>query len=53
MTQLDKVLVIIALVLGILDVFNFQGPFARISAAGLAIVLLAIVLLHQGHVLSY
>ena len=32
MTQLDKVLVIIALVLGVLDVFNFQGPFARISA---------------------
>lgn len=53
MTDVDKVMVIIALALGVLDVANVSGPFSRFSSAGLAIVLLAIVALHQGHVLNY
>lgn len=46
-------LVLIALILGVLDVLNFSGPLSRISAAGIAVVLLAIVELHHGGVLSY
>lgn len=53
MTQTDKILVIVALVLGILDVVNVRGALAHISAAGIAIVLLAIVELHRGGVISY
>ncbi len=53
MNQTDKVLVIIALILGVLDVLNIRGPLARYSAAGIAVVLLAIVELHRGGVLSY
>jgi hypothetical protein len=53
MSDVDKVLVIIALVLGVLDLVNFSGPFSRLSSAGLGVVLLAIVALHQGHVLNY
>ncbi len=52
MDQTDKVLVIVALALGLADVLNVSGPFTRISLAGLAIVLLAIVLLRQGGVLN-
>ena len=52
MDQTDKILVIVALALGLADVFNVSGPFSRISLAGLAIVLLAIVLLRQGGVLN-
>jgi hypothetical protein len=53
MTDIDKVLVIVALALGVLDMANISGPFSRFSSAGLAIVLLAIVALHQGHVLNF
>ena len=53
MDQTDKILVIVALTLGLADVLNVSGPFSRISLAGLATVLLAIVLLHQGGVLSF
>lgn len=53
MNQTDKVLVIIALVLGVLDVLNVRGPLSRYSIAGIAIILLAIVELHRGGVLSY
>jgi hypothetical protein len=53
MTQADKILVIIALVLGAMDVLNVKGPLARYSAAGIAVVLLAVVELHRGGVLSY
>jgi hypothetical protein len=49
----DKALLIIALILGILDVVNIRGPLSRVSIAGLAIILLAIVELHRGGVLSY
>ncbi len=52
MDQTDKILVIVALALGLADVLNVSGPFTRISLAGLAIVLLAIVLLRQGGVLN-
>ncbi len=52
MDQTDKILVIVALVLGLADVLNVSGPFSRISLAGLAIVLIAIVLLRQGGVLN-
>jgi hypothetical protein len=53
MAQTDKALVIIALVLGVLDVVNIRGPLERYSLAGLAVILLAIVELHRGGVLSY
>jgi hypothetical protein len=53
MAEKDKVLVIIALVLGVLDVLNVRGPLARFSAAGVAIILLAIVELHRGGVVNY
>ncbi len=53
MTQTDKALLIIALILGVLDVLNIRGPLARFSAAGIAIVLLAVVELHRGGVFSY
>ena len=52
MDQIDKVLVIVALALGLADVLNVRGPLSRVSLAGLAIVLLAIVLLRQGGVLN-
>ena len=52
MDQTDKILVIVALVLGLADLLNLRGPFSRISVAGLAIVLLAIVELRQGGVLN-
>jgi hypothetical protein len=52
-TDIDKVLTIIALVLGILDVIPLTGPFARFSSVGLAVVLLAIVMLHEGRVLNF
>jgi len=52
-TQTDKALLIIALILGVLDVLNIRGPLARFSAAGIAIVLLAVVELHRGGVFSY
>lgn len=53
MSQSDKVLVIIALVLGVLDVANIRGPVSRYSLAGIAVILLAIVELHRGGVLNY
>jgi hypothetical protein len=53
MTQIDTLLVVIALVLGLLDVFNMRGPFSKISVAGLAIVLLALVELRQGGVITF
>jgi hypothetical protein len=53
MNQTDKALVLIALVLGVLDVLNIRGPLARFSLAGAAVVLLAIVELHRGGVLNY
>ncbi|HEY8838853.1 MAG TPA: hypothetical protein VIO16_14500 [Dehalococcoidia bacterium] len=53
MNSADKALLIIALILGILDVVNIRGPLSRVSIAGLAIILLAIVELHRGGVLSY
>jgi hypothetical protein len=53
MNSTDKVLVIVALIFGVLDVINIHGPLARLSAAGIAIILLAIVELHRGGVLSY
>ena len=53
MSQTDKVLVIVALILGVLDVLNISGPLSRVSVAGIAVILLAIVELHRGGVLSY
>jgi hypothetical protein len=53
MDQTDKVLVIVALVLGLVDLFNVKGPLARFSATGAAIVLLAVVELHRGGVISF
>ncbi len=53
MNQADKVLVIVALILGVMDVLNIRGPLSRYSLAGIAVVLLAIVELHRGGVLSY
>lgn len=53
MTQVDKVLVIAALLLGVMDLLNVKGPLAKFSAAGLAIVLLAVVELHRGGVINY
>jgi hypothetical protein len=53
MSQTDKVMVIAALILGILDDLNISGPLARFSAAGIAVVLLAIVELHRGGVITY
>jgi len=53
MTQADKLLVVTALVLGVLDFLNAKGPFTRFSPAGLAIILLAVVQLHRGGVISY
>src|SRR6266508_1153113 len=53
MTQVDKVLVVVALVLGLIELLNVKVPFSRFSAAGLAIVLLAVVELHQGGVLDF
>ena len=53
MSQTDKVLVVIALVLGLLDVFNVRGPFSKISVAGVAIVLLALVELRRGGVIAF
>jgi len=53
MSQSDKFLVILALILGALDVVNISGPLKRVSVAGLAVILLAIVELHRGGVLSY
>ncbi len=53
MDQTDKILVIVALALGLADVLNARGPFSRVSLAGLAIVLLAIVQLRQGGVLNF
>ena len=53
MDQTDKILVIVALVLGLADVLNVRGPLSRISVAGLAIVLLAVVELRQGGVLNF
>lgn len=53
MSDVDKVLAIVALVLGVLDFVPVSGPLSRISAAGLGVALLAIVLLHQGHILNY
>jgi small-conductance mechanosensitive channel len=53
MSQTDKILVIAALILGVLDVLNIRNPLSRLSAAGIAIVLLAVVELHRGGVFSY
>jgi hypothetical protein len=53
MSQTDKALVIVALILGALDVLNIRGPLSRVSIAGIAIILLAVVQLHTGGVLSY
>jgi len=43
MSDVDKALVIAALILGILDFIHFTGPLSRVSAAGIGVVLLAIV----------
>jgi hypothetical protein len=53
MTQIDKLLVVIALVLGLLDTFNVRGPFSKVSVAGVAIVLLALVELRRGGVIAF
>jgi hypothetical protein len=53
METVDKVLVVAALVLGIIDAVGAKGPMTRFSPAGVAIVLLAVVLLHQGGVLNF
>lgn len=53
MDSTDKILVIVALVLGVLDAVNVKGPLSRFSTAGIAIILLAIVQLHGGGVLKY
>jgi hypothetical protein len=53
MSQLDKVLEIIAPILGVLDVVNLKGSWARYSLAGIAVVLLAMVGMHRGGVLRY
>lgn len=53
MTTIDEWLVIIALILGILDVISVRWPFSRFSTAGIAIVLLAVVELHRGGILNY
>ncbi len=53
MDTIDKLLVVAALVLGILDAVGAKGPLSRFNAAGVAIVLLAIVELHRGGVLNY
>jgi hypothetical protein len=49
----DKVLVVAALVLGIMEAVGAKGPLTRFSPAGVAIVLLAVVMLHRGGVLNY
>lgn len=53
MTTADKLMVVAALALGLLDAVGAKGPLQRFSAAGIAIVLLAIVELHRGGVLNY
>ena len=53
MTQTDKILVLAALVLGLLDFLNVKGPLSRFSTAGLAIVLLALVELRRGGVINF
>lgn len=53
MDTADKVLVAAALVLGIMEAVGAKGPMTRFSPAGVAIVLLAVVLLHQGGVLNF
>ena len=53
MSQTDKLLVVAALALGIMDTLNVKGPLARFSTSGLAIVLIAVVMLHRGGVLNY
>lgn len=53
MAQSDKILLIIALILGAADVVNIRGPLKRYSLVGIAVILLAIVELHRGGVLHY
>lgn len=53
MTQIDKILVVVALLLGVMELLNVKGPLSRFSAAGLAIVLLAVVELHRGGVINF
>jgi hypothetical protein len=53
MATTDKVLVVAALVLGLLEAVGAKGPLTRLSPAGIAIVLLAVVMLHRGGVLTY
>ena len=52
MSQTDKLLLLSALVLGILEFVNVKGPLARFSLAGLAIVLIALVELRRGGVIN-
>ena len=53
MSQIDKILVIAALILGALELLKIRVPLARFSAAAIAVILLAIVELHRGGVFSY
>lgn len=48
MDQTDSTLVVVALALALADVPTARGPVSRVSLVGLAIVLLAIVLMRQG-----
>lgn len=52
MPETDKLLLLAALVLGVLEVFQVKGPLGRFSLAGLAIVLLALVELRRVGVIN-
>lgn len=52
MSQTDKLLLLTALVLGLLEFFNVKGPLSRFSLAGMAIVLLALVELRRGGIIN-
>ena len=52
MAQIDKVLLLAALVLGLMEFFNAKGPLGRFSLAGMAIVLIAVVELRRGGVIN-
>jgi hypothetical protein len=52
MSQTDKLLLLTALILGVLEFANVKGPLSRFSLAGLAIVLIALVELRRGGVIN-
>jgi hypothetical protein len=53
MNDIDKILVIVALALGILDVANVSGPFSRYHLRGWASSSLPSSRFTQGHVLNF